>query len=70
MKPRIKFGDVLIFSEEWYKYSDTEPLPKPVKFLATGKIKEEPVGHYILYVVKENSSYIQHYYHGFLKQVS
>jgi len=68
MEPVIKFGDILTFSEGWYRVSGQKKPAKPVLFVATGKIKEEVPGHYIIYVVRENKSYTQSYHYSFLKK--
>ena len=68
MKPAIKFGDILTYSEEWYRASGNKKPEKPVLFAATGKIKEEMPGHYCIYVVRENKSYAQSYHYSFLKK--
>lgn len=69
MKPAIKFGDILTYSEKWYKASGAKKPEKPILFVATGKIKEEMPEHYIIYAVRENRSYAQRYHYSFLKKV-
>jgi len=63
MKPHIKFGDILKYSDEWYLASGNEPNEK--RFVATGKIGGvEP--DWLIYVVGEGRSYAQSYHHTFL----
>ncbi len=63
MKPNIKFGDILEFSDEWYAASGEKPKKK--RFVATGKIGgEEP--DWLVYVAGEGKSYIHSFHHTFL----
>ena len=68
MKPDIKFGDILTYTEEWYKACNDRKPSKPVLFVATGKITEPMTGEYLVYVVRENRSYTQTYHYSFLEK--
>lgn len=70
MKPDIKFGDILTYTEKWYKAIGEEKPEKPILFVATGKITEEMPEHYLIYVVRENRSYAQTYHYSFLEKVA
>ena len=70
MKPAIKFGDILTYTEEWYKARGDRKPEKPILFVATGKIKEEMPGHYLIYVAGENKSYAQSYHCSFLEKAT
>ena len=63
MKPNIKFGDILKFSDEWYRVSGRQFNNK--RFVATGKISGE-APDWLIHVVAENKSYAQSYHHTFL----
>jgi len=65
LKPDIKFGDALIYSEDWLARNPGERRPNS-KFIATGRITEQPKGWYIIHVVREGTSYVLHYHESFL----
>ena len=69
MEPNIKFGDILTYSDEWYKVCGSSKPEKPVLFVATGKVKEQAPYDYVLYVVRENKSYVQSYHCSFLEKL-
>ena len=72
-KPNIRFGDILTFTDEWYRHGDIEnPPPKAdrPRFVATGKISEEVRGEYLICVVKENRVCTQKYHYTFLEKVA
>lgn len=66
MKPHIKFGDILKYSDEWYRASGMKPNNR--RFVATGKIGgTEP--DWLIYVAGKDKAYIQCYHHTFLTKV-
>ena len=66
MKPQVKFGDILKYSDEWYLASGNKPNEK--RFVATGKISGvEP--DLLIYVAGKDKSYVQCYHHTFLTKV-
>ena len=70
MKPDIKFGDIVTFTDGWYDRSQNKKPDKPVLFVATGNIKEELKGEYLICVVRKNRAYSQIYHHSFLKKIN
>ncbi len=62
----IKFGVILTYSDEWYRRSFKEKPDKTPLFLATGKVKEHPTGHYLISVIREGTQYAQTYHISFL----
>lgn len=70
MKPAIKFGDILTFTEEWWENSGKKKPAKPVLFVATGKIIEQMKDDYVICVVEENKRYVYSYHSSFLKKVA
>lgn len=67
MKPSIKPGDILIYTDVWYQATNTKIPENPIKFVATGKVKEIN-GEYLIYVIKENTSHVQIYNYTFLQK--
>lgn len=62
---KIKFGDILTFTREWYNASGKKEPNIPVKLIATGRVTgKEP--DCIISVIKEKTSYAQQYHHTFL----
>jgi len=60
----IQFGDILVFSEEWYRVSGRKPNSK--RFVASGRITEPVSGHYLVAVMPEGRGYTQTYHISFL----
>ncbi len=65
----IGFGVTLTYSDEWYKRTYKEKPDTPVLFIATGKVKEAPKGHYLITVIREGTGYVQEYHISFLAKV-
>jgi len=63
----IKFGDILTYTDKWFKVNGTKPTEKPVRFVATGKITVNLKGEYVIYVVKEDTGYVSSFHHSLLK---
>ncbi len=66
--PKIKFGDILTFSDEWYRATQREKPKKAVLFVASGKITEQAPGDYLIYVAEKNKSYTRVFHSSFLKE--
>jgi hypothetical protein len=67
-KPNVKFGDILKFSEEWFRASHEGDFARDIRFVATGRIKEEVEGEYLIAVVKKGTAYVQTYHYTFLEK--
>ncbi len=62
----IKFGDILKYSDEWFKASGKRLSNK--RFVATGKIECEAPNE-IISVVAEGRGYCEKYLNTFLEKV-
>lgn len=69
MKPKIKFGDILKYSDGWFTASGASESRRAKRFVATGRITGK-APDYLVSVAGENSSYVQTYHYTFLEKVS